>query len=172
MRTAVPMIFSFFAVAAVAAAAAEPAFKLANANAPIEYAAAECNGEQTPGAKELTLVCTGNVTIRQGDVRLRADRVSIHSPDGRAADRIVAQGHVVIDSPSGTATGDTGTYDVTPRIVTLTGRVVLVKDASVMRGETLRVDLISGVAKFAGGAESGGRIQGMFTPKSSDDGKK
>lgn len=171
MRKAVLIAVGIAAAGFAAALADEPNFKLGNSNAPIEYSASECTAEQAKGSKEMTLVCTGNVMVHQGDVRLRADSMRIHSPDGHSADRIVAQGRVVIDAPSGTATGDVGTYDIAPRIVILQGRVVLARGDNVMRGDTLHVDLISGVAKISGG-KTGGRFQGMFTPKSSDDGKK
>jgi lipopolysaccharide export system protein LptA len=162
---------------AAGAAPANPAnpanFKLSNPDAPIEYAANHCDAAMKEGA----LICTGNVVIRQGEVRLRADVVRITAPDGKA-DTVFADGHVVIDSPSGTATGDAGVYRVVPRRITLTGNVVLTREHSVLRGPELNVDLISGQAKLSSGAggtagadAKPGRIQGLFTPKSADDGK-
>jgi lipopolysaccharide export system protein LptA len=171
MRYAVP--FAVLGLTVAAALAADPNFKLSNPDAPIEYSANDCSAD----AKQGELVCSGNVVIRQGEVRLRADAVRIHAPDNHTVDTVYAKGHVVIDAPSGTATGDSGVYDVTPRLVHLSGRVVLVKEDSVIRGETLNIDLVSGIAKLGGtepgGAEKGGgRIQGLFTPKNQDNSKK
>jgi lipopolysaccharide export system protein LptA len=156
------LVFILPFVMVAAASAADADFKLSDPDAPIEYSAKDCNADQKSGS----LVCSGSVTIRQGNLRLRADTVRIHSPDNKTVDRVFAKGQVVVDSPSGTATGDSGVYEVEPRRITLEGNVVLVRRASVMRGAKLSVDLISGVAKL-NGVENGGRVQGLFTPKKS-----
>jgi len=86
----------------------------------------------------------------------------------------------VVNSPSGTATGDNGIYDVAPRLVTLTGHVVLTKGQNVMRGPQLTVTLVPGVAQLGGGRVNstvapgggpGGRVQGLFTPPPQTGGK-
>ena len=59
----------------------------------------------------------------------------------------------MVNSASGTATGDTGVYDVAPRLVTLTGHVVLTKEKNVMRGAQLTVNLVTGIAQLGGGDE-------------------
>src|SRR5262245_22717067 len=48
---------------------------------------------------------TGNVIVTQGDIRLRADRLKVLAPGGKAS-RMEVDGHVVLDSPSGQAMGD------------------------------------------------------------------
>jgi lipopolysaccharide export system protein LptA len=114
---------------------------------------------------------SGNVIVIQGDVRLHADEVTVAAPGGKAS-RMEARGHVVVDSPSGTAVGDTGTYDVAQQVVHLMGHVALTKDNSVMRGTALDVDITSGKARLTGGVagngqipEQGtGRVQGLFVP--------
>jgi len=67
--------------------------------------------------------------------------------------------------PSGIATGDVGVYDVDPRIITLTGNVVLTKDKNVLRGHKLVVNLITGLAALDGGQGKTGRVQALFTPR-------
>jgi lipopolysaccharide export system protein LptA len=130
---------------------------------------------------------TGNVIVTQGAVKLHADEVKVHTPGGKAA-RMEAFGHVVVDSPSGEAVGDTGIYDVSDQMVHLFGHVVLTKDTSVMRGTALEVSMATGLAKLtaagtqtaqagatpAGGTgqeapsvapgEPAGRVQGLFAP--------
>jgi lipopolysaccharide export system protein LptA len=96
---------------------------------------------------------------------MRANAVRVNIVDGKA-NKIFAKGHVVVDAPSGTATGDNGVYDVNPRLVTLTGHVVLTREKNVMRGSLLTVNLITGVATLDGGKQQGGRVQGLFTPES------
>ncbi len=113
---------------------------------------------------------TGNVVVVQGDTKLRANQVRVLTVNGKA-DKITAGGNVVVDSPqSGTATGDNGVYSVGPRVVVMTGNVVLKKGKDVMRGEKLTVNLVTGQATLGSGVKAtgnpGGRVQGVFTPNS------
>ena len=162
------MMREFLALAVVfglsAAAHAEQgkasALGMTNPNAPIEVTAD--NFDADANAKIATY--SGNVVVRQGDVRMRANAVRVNVVDGKPV-KIFAQGHVVVDAPSGTAIGDDGVYDVNPRLVTLTGRVVLTKEKNVMRGSLLTVNLITGKATLDNGKQQGGRVQGLFTPQ-------
>jgi lipopolysaccharide export system protein LptA len=81
-------------------------------NAPIAINAdnflADLNGE--------TLLYTGNVIVTQGMTRLHADRVKVSSSGGKAS-RVEANGHVVVDTPSGQAVGDSGVYDVAEQML-------------------------------------------------------
>ena len=108
----------------------------------------------------------GNVVVVQGDMKLRADEVKVFAPDGKAR-RMEARGHVVVDSPSGTATGDQGVYDVVARVIHLTGHVVLSKNQNVMRGSALDVQLATGQARLVAVSETGqpSRVQGVFIPQ-------
>ena len=141
-----------------------------NSNQPIAVNAdsflADLNGE--------TGTYAGNVIITQGTVRLHADQVKVTAPGGRAS-RMEAQGHVIVDSPSGQAVGDTGVYDVVQPVIRLNGNVVLTKEANVMRGSTLEVSMVTGLARLTGGGEAQaqtpgapaqprGRVQGLFVP--------
>ena|ERR1700743_424566 len=106
---------------------------------------------------------TGNVLVKQGQMHLRADKVRVNTVSGKP-DKILANGNVVFQAPSGNATGDNGVYDVAPRLITLTGRVVLNKEKNVMRGSTLTVNLATGQAQLGAKALPGQRVQGLFTP--------
>lgn len=160
------------AAGAAPAVAAKPPVRH-EANQPIQVSADRFVAEKNPASTNGTVTGTysGNVVIVQGDIRMRADTVRINVIDNKP-NKIFANGNVVVNSASGTATGDNGVYDVAPRLVTLTGRVVLTKDKNVMRGSMLTVNLVTGVAQLGGGAgvsgthggSSGGRVQGLFTP--------
>lgn len=111
---------------------------------------------------------TGNVIVTQGDVKMRSNEVHVLTVNGKA-DKIFASGNVVVDSPqSGIATGDNGVYSVGPRIVVMTGNVVLKKGKDVMRGSKLTVNLVTGQANLGPGVKTPenpkGRVQGVFTP--------
>lgn len=112
---------------------------------------------------------SGNVIVTQCETRIRANSVRMDLLNGQP-DKIYAQGGVVVVSPnSGTATGDNAVYDVKPRLVTLTGHVVLTHEKDVMRGPQLTVNLISGQAQLGGGVKSvagapaTSRVQAIFS---------
>ena len=117
-----------------------------------------------------TGVYTGNVIVTQGAIRLHADRVKVSAPGGKAS-RVEADGHVVVDTPSGQAVGDAGVYDIAGQVLRLSGNVVLTKDANVMRGGTLEVSMATGMAKLTPAAQATaagpprGRVQGLFVPE-------
>lgn len=154
------------AVMAQAAEAQRPAPR--DNNAPINISADKFLADSN--AK--TGVWSGNVIVAQGDIRMRANtvRVNVVGKDNRP-DKILANGNVVVDSPgSGTATGDSAVYEVNPKLVTLTGHVVLKRAKDVMTGSRLTVNLVTGQATLGAGAGAAtasstpGRVQGVFTP--------
>jgi lipopolysaccharide export system protein LptA len=162
------LVILLFATAALAA----PQTKGGNAlmskkdsNAPINISSdsfqADLNGK--------TGTWQGNVVVVQGDMKLRANSVRMTTVGGKA-DKVLANGNVVVDSPkSGTATGDSGIYNVGPRTVVMSGNVVLKKGKDVMRGAQLTVNLVNGQAVLGGGVKGtkqGGRVQAVFTPNS------
>lgn len=130
-----------------------------NPDAPIALSANDMAADEKTGM----VVYTGNVIVHQGEVKMRANTMRAKL-SGNKPSRITAEGRVVIDAPSGVATGDNGVYEVNPRIITLTGNVVLTKEKNVMRGHTLVVNLITGQATLDGGQGKSGRVQALFTP--------
>ena len=130
-----------------------------DANAPINVSADRFDADFN--SKEGTY--SGNVIVTQGDFKLRADKVRVNAPTGKP-DKIYAYGNVVFAAPSGNAQGDNGVYDVVPRLITLTGKVILTKEKNVMRGSQLTVNLVTGMAQLGAKGMPGGRVQGRFTP--------
>jgi lipopolysaccharide export system protein LptA len=143
-----------------------------DANQPIAVSADNFVAEKNPAtAGGITGTYSGNVIITQGDIRMRSDTVRIVVVNNKPQ-KIFFNGNVVVNSASGTATGDSGIYDVVPRLVTLTGRVVLTKEKNVMRGAQLTVNLVTGIAQLGGGTSGvHGRVQGLFTPPPQSGGK-
>ena len=158
-----------FTAGANAAPAPKPVIGQRDSNAPINISADSFQADLN--TKSATY--TGNVVVVQGDTKLRANQVHVATANGKA-DKITASGKVVVDSPaSGTATGDNGVYSVGPRMVVMTGNVVLKKGKDVMKGSQLTVNLNTGQATLGGGPKApgvqgttGGRVQGVFTPNS------
>lgn len=106
----------------------------------------------------------GNVVVTQADCKLRADRVIAEATSGKDINRLTANGNVVFDSSSGTATGDHGVYELGPKTITLTGKVILTKGKDVMRGTLLVVDMNSGLAHLTAKGMQGGRVQSVLVP--------
>jgi lipopolysaccharide export system protein LptA len=171
-------LFALLLIATASAQAAPAANPIAanpisgrhDANQPIYFSADRfvAEKEQSGAAGTINGTYIGNVVITQGEMRLRANTVRIAIIGGKP-NKIYANGAVVVNSTSGTATGDNGVYDVTPRLITLTGHVVLTKEKNVMRGQMLTVNLVTGVANLGGGGgvsgtQGGGRVQGVFAP--------
>jgi lipopolysaccharide export system protein LptA len=129
---------------------------------------------------------TGHVDAVQGDMVLSADQLRVYyngqgpgagptsatsAPGGGSIRRIEAEGNVFLSSPTQTAQGKTGVYDVASDRLTLEGAVVLTQGNDVIRGDRLEVDLASGrshvfaaVPSSAGG-EPQQRVRALFVPQ-------
>ncbi len=113
---------------------------------------------------------SGNVIVVQATCKLRADKVIAEAVSSNDLNRLTATGNVVFNSSSGTAVGDNGVYDLGPKLLTLTGKVVLTKGKDVMRGTRLVVDVNTGIAHLTARGMPGGRVQSSFIPKQTDGG--
>jgi len=74
---------------------------------------------------------------------------------------------VTVKSPTETARGDFGIYDLDRKLITLIGNVQLNREQNQVNGARLVIDLDSGRAVVDGGPpgvnQSGGRVNGHFT---------
>ena len=123
----------------------------------------------------------GNVDARQGNIRLRADRLTVHYRGGKSGEastsaisRVDASGSVFIASGRETAQGEAGVYDVENGLVTLTRNVVLTRGENVIRGDRLVLNLVTGQTRVEGDADAtrpGQRVHGLFVPRQSTDQK-
>lgn len=116
---------------------------------------------------ENTALFTGNVIIIQGDMEMRAPRVLAVYGEGGPSDLknfTASGGRVWMTFDGQTAEGDEAYYDFSGRTLTLTGNVVVVNASGTVRSARLVIDTRAGTSSFAGGAGSGGRVTGVFTP--------
>ena len=121
-------------------------------------------------------IFAGNVHVRQNELTLDTARLTVaYSNDGGVQiQRLDAAGGVVVKSPSETAKGNFGIYDLNRKLITLIGGVELTRGANRIYGQRLTIDLDSGRAVIDGGPpgvnQSGGRVTGHFTvPKRNGD---
>ena len=173
----------FLTIAGLGIAVSTAGIALAPASAQLRGSALENHDTDAPvdiGADRIEVqdrldrvVISGNVDIRQAQLRLNASRVTIAYSDrgGTEIDRIDASGGVRMTSPSENARSETAIYDLNEGIVTMLGNVVLNQGENTVRGGRLVLDLGSGRAVMDGGVPGArgtsttpnGRVTGRFT---------
>ncbi|WP_343037796.1 LptA/OstA family protein [Sphingomonas sinipercae] len=171
MMTMRRTILSLAAAATLAAGALAQAqapvsaLKGHNSNAPVDVTADRIEVQDRADRA----IFAGNVKVRQGELSMDTQRVTVAyaSAGGIQIQRLDASGGVIVRSPSETARGDFGIYDLDRRLITLIGDVQLNRAGSSINGARLVIDLDSGRAVIDGGpagvAQSGGRVTGHFT---------
>lgn len=165
-------------LAALAALLAVPA---AQAQSPVGG-----NGDQpidiTANALELVdaqrvQVWSGAVEAVQGTNRLRTDTLRVYHGAPASGgprevgrwgepERMVAQGVTYFITPESVSKGDGAVYDLKRDVITVTGNVVLTRGESVVRGDTLVIDVASGRSTLDSVAQGRGtnRVRGVFYP--------
>jgi lipopolysaccharide export system protein LptA len=145
------------------------ALKGHNANAPVDVTADRIEVQDRADRA----IFAGNVHAVQAELTLETPRLTV-AYSGAGGDnsnvqihRLDAAGGVVVRSPSETARGDFGIYDLDRKLITLIGNVQLNRQNNQVNGSRLVIDLDSGRAVVDGGPpgvnSSGGRVTGHFT---------
>src|SRR5215831_3391256 len=133
--------------------------------------------------KEKVATFSGDVHVVQGDTDMRCKVLVVYYEESatkgsgpKTADpgpagssqirRMEARGNVVVTQRDQVATGDRGDFDMRTNTVTLSGKVVVTKGQDLLRGERLVVNLTDGASRM-----EGGRVEGMFNPKSNQEQK-
>jgi lipopolysaccharide export system protein LptA len=140
--------------------------------------------------KKKTATFTGNVKVVQGDTTMTcrtlvvfygqemgiasdAPVVKTNStagavPNAQNIRRIEAHGDVLVVSRDQNATGDLGVYDLPAKTITLTGNVVLTQGKSVIHGDRLIVDTVTGNAHVEGAQKTG--VRAVIVPNKDHNG--
>jgi len=112
------------------------------------------------------ITLTGQVDIRQGDVRLLAEKVDIHTDGGGGGlvstdgiQRIVATDDFYYITPEQEVRGDKAIYTTATDSFVVTGDVILIQNDSVVTGSQLNYNLTTG------GAEVSGKCKGRKCPR-------
>jgi lipopolysaccharide export system protein LptA len=142
------------------------ALKGHNSNAPVDWAADRIEVQD----RSNRVILSGGVVAKQGQLTLSAGRITVaySSTGGIDIHRMDATGGVTVRSPSETARGNVGIYDLDRKIITLIGAVSLVQKDAKVNGGRLTIDLDTGRAVMDGGGPAGttsqgGRVTGRFT---------
>jgi len=146
------------------------ALKGHNSNAPVDVTADRIEVQDRADRA----IFAGNVHVTQAELSLETPRLTVAYSGAQGAGnnnvqirRLDAAGGVVVKSPSETARGDFGIYDLDRKLITLIGNVELNRQNDHVSGARLVIDLDSGRAVIDGGPpgvnSSGGRVTGHFT---------
>ena len=109
----------------------------------------------------------GSVLATQGDLKMVANDVTVFYDNAAGGldptiARIDATGEVKITSSSERAEGDWGIYDVKGRLITMGGNVLLQRGETIIVGERLELDLVTGITKIDGESQDQDRVKGTF----------
>jgi lipopolysaccharide export system protein LptA len=130
---------------------------------------------------------SGDVHLIQGDTTMRSKTLVVFYEEDAPANpapastsaqatpqqqnqqikRVEAKGNVIVVQKDQTATGESGIFDMKSNTVTLVGNVVISQGPNVVKGDTLMVDMTTGVSRIAcGKGQEKCRVQGLFQPGS------
>jgi lipopolysaccharide export system protein LptA len=176
--TRAPALFAL-ALAAGSIASGAAVAQRHNSDAPIDFAANAIELQDRANRA----VLSGGVNIRQANLTLTADRVTVAytgqviggSPQ---VSRLDASGGVTVARPDQRARGQYGVYDLNRRVITMLGGVSLTQGTNTVTGGRLSINLDTGRAVIDGSAVGGssgsgtsdngvtrqsGRVTGRFT---------
>jgi lipopolysaccharide export system protein LptA len=159
------------------------ALKGHNSNAPVDVTADRIEVQDRADRA----IFVGNVHATQAELTLDTDRLTVaysnkptaspaQPPAGSGSTapgnnvqihRLDAAGGVVVHSPTETAKGDFGIYDLDHKLITVIGNVRLTQGQNIVNGQRLVINLDTGRAVVDGGPpgvnSSGGRVSGHFS---------
>src|SRR4051794_8776514 len=165
---AVTILAAPAAVAQVQQEQSVSALKGHNSNAPVDVSADRIEVQERADRA----IFGGNVHVTQAELTLDTPRLTVAYSGGEGGAgvqirRLDAADGVVVKSPSETARGDFGIYDLDRKLITLIGNVQLIRQQNQVNGARLVIDLESGRAVVDGGPpgvnQTGGRVSGHFT---------
>lgn len=120
-------------------------------------------------------IFSGRVQLQQQETRLDTSVLRINFAETTSSTGTVTQevrsmdalGQVRVTAPFGTATGKTGRYDLKTADLALNGDVVLVREKNTLKGQSLLMNVNTGVARLTNnkGGTKGGRVRGTFVPE-------
>ena len=146
---------------------------------PIEITADRLEVQQ----EQKRAIFSGNVLAKQGDVNLKSDKMTVYYSQGgnnapaesvagsNSISKIEVDGNVLLATPTESAKGSRGVYDVSRKEIRMIGNVVLMREKNVLNGSNLVYNLTTGKSLLTGGAapgtttDGGGRVKGLFIPK-------
>ena len=140
--------------------------------------------------KDKVATFSGDVHLVQGDTTMRSKTLVVFYEDdaepkpakppagaapagtpqnqqNQQIKRVEAKGNVIVVQKDQTATGESGVFDMRANTVTLLGNVVISQGQNVVKGDTLTVDMTTGVSLIScGKTQDKCRVQALIQPGS------
>jgi lipopolysaccharide export system protein LptA len=121
--------------------------------------------------KQKIAIVEGNAIAHKDDKKVRADRFTAFFANGKDGkleiQRVIAEGNVVITTPTEVATADRGIYNHKSGIAQLIGSVKLTRGDNQLNGDRAEVNLKTGVSRLlasSGRKGSDGRVRVLVVP--------
>lgn len=131
---------------------------IADTTQPIEVEADQLSVDQTTGVA----VFSGNVRIKQGELRVTAPKATLtYNEDRTEIQTVYLEDGVTMTNGLEVVQGQEAVYTVPDGVVVVTGDVVVTQGASTIAGPKLTYNLETGA-----GLMDGGRVQSVFVPGS------
>jgi lipopolysaccharide export system protein LptA len=133
--------------------------------------------------KDKMATFAGDVHLVQGDTTMRSKTLVVFYDDDAASTpakpppgtaqagaqqnqqikRVEAKGNVIVTQKDQTATGESGIFDMRANTVTLSGNVAISQGQNIVKGDTLTVDMTTGVSRI-GCAKPPCKVQALIQP--------
>jgi lipopolysaccharide export system protein LptA len=176
------------ATEAVAATAKAPVPFAGNKGTPIDVTSDQLDVQQ----ENNIAIFTGHVVAIQGNMRLTSQKMVVHYKQREQGDagkpkksgddaisqssieKIDVEGDVFLTTPTQTASGATGVYDLDQHTITLNTGVVLTKDKNTLKGDHLLYHVDTGKSTLTSDSspqQTGGkgkRVRALFIPDKND----
>lgn len=117
-------------------------------------------------AKDTLTAQTITAYFKDGSNNAPAAQKSGNPAGGGNLDKLVAEGSVVITTPTEILHGSKAVYRADTNTAELTGNVKIERGENVMEGERAEVNLNTNVSKMFASGKNGGRVRGVFFPGS------
>jgi lipopolysaccharide export system protein LptA len=113
-------------------------------------------------------IVEGNAIAYKDDKKVRADRFTAFFANGKDGNleiqRVIAEGNVVITTPTEVATADRGVYNHKTGIAQLIGSVKLTRGDNQLNGDRAEVNLKTGVSRLLATKGRDGRVRVLVVP--------
>lgn len=120
----------------------------ADTSLPVEVTAENLSVNQADG----TAVFSGDVLVKQGEMRLQADEIRVqYDATGKAIDKLFASGGVLLVNARDAAQAAEAIYTIDSGEVVMSGGVLMTQGQTTIKGDRLEINLKSGTGRMVGG---------------------
>ena len=134
--------------------------KILSSKAPIEFSAD--NDMEWDAGKQM-LNASGNVVLKQGTTRIKADTITVHYNKGRVLKSIHAKKSVTVTAPDYKLSGDKLTYTIGNDTIKMCGGAKFLSKQNLIEGECIAYNATDKKTKISGKSKK--QITAIFHPK-------